>query len=92
MVFTGRDSEVHHALHTQLVPHFRQIVALIDLHLIRHHAGTEALVKSVLKVPARLRLLNELAQGLFLFLGPLGEILDNSPDFQVFYRVASLVF
>ena len=67
-------------------------MALIDLHLIRHDPATEALVKSVLKVPARLRLLNKLANSLFLSPGPLGGMLHNSPDFEVFYRVTGLVF
>jgi len=64
VVLARRDRKVGDAFDTQLVPDLGQIVALIDLDLVRHDSSAEFLVEGILEIPAGLRLLHESANGL----------------------------
>jgi hypothetical protein len=92
VILARRNGEVRYAFHTQFVPHLGQILAFVDLHFVRHNPRTEPLVERVLKVPARLRLLHEFANCFLLCFIPIGSVLDNSPDFEILKRIASLIF
>jgi len=88
-VHTRGDGKVGHALGAQFVPDGREVVAIVKLDLIRHHAGAEALVVGVLQVPARCRFLNESAKRLLL--GPLVEGFNGAPDLEILSGVSILI-
>jgi hypothetical protein len=83
------DGKVGHALDAQLGPDGRQVVAVVELHLVGDDAGAILLVRRILQVPARLRLLDELSERLLL--GALGQVLDGAPDLEVLGGVAVFV-
>lgn len=95
MILAWRNSEIRHAFYTQLVPNRCQVAALVELYLVRDHAGTIPLVVRVLEVPAGLRLLNEAAHDVLLSVTSFQRIrptLDYPPDLEVLDRIALVVF
>ena len=86
VVLARSDRKVRNPLHTQLIPDLRQVLALVELDFVGDDPGTVTLVGGVLKVPARLRLLDELAHRR-VHVAVLGR-LDDLPDLQVLDRIA----
>jgi hypothetical protein len=92
MILPWRHGEVRHTLDSQLVPHLGQIMALVDLHLIRDDACAELLVKGILQVPAGLGLLDKLANGIsFNALGA-SLLIDHEPYLEVLAGIAVFIF
>lgn len=83
---TRRQCEVRNTLHAQLVPDSRQVIALVELNFVGHSAGAQPLIRSVLQVPASLRLLDEAAHDRVLISG-----LNGTPDLQILDGISVLV-
>lgn len=78
-----RKSKIRHPLHTQLIPDRRQIVALVELNLVGHDAGTQLLVGRILQVPAGLRLLHVAAHDRMLV-----AALNCAPHLEILHSVS----
>ena len=89
MVLARSEGKVGNALDAELAPNRREVFAPVELYLVGNHARAILLIVAVLKVPARLRLLDPLADGLLL--GTRSKVLDSAPNLQVLIGIAILV-
>ena len=83
------NGKVRYPLSPQFVPNSSQVVTAVKLDLVRHEAGAELFIRGVLKVPASLRLLDELTHRLFV--STVRSVINNAPDLQVFRGIPVLV-
>lgn len=84
-----RKGEISGPFDPQLVPDGDEVVALVELDLIRDQPSTVLLVGRVLEVPAALLLLNKASNGLLVSSGD--AVLDCPPDLEVLGGVAGLI-
>jgi len=89
MALARGQGEVGETLDTQLIPDSAEIMALEKLYFVRHAAGAELFVARVLQIPARGRLLDELADRLFL--GSVGCVFNGAPDLQILGSITAFI-
>lgn len=81
-ILAGRDGEISDPLNSQLVPDLGEVLALVELDFIGDDARAMTLIGGVLKVPARLRLLDEAAHDyIFIFAG------HDLPNLQILHSI-----